>query len=73
MDAIAVKSAAEEYRYLRRQRCACGGRYQLLLQLMRQQEERHFDELHARCDKCGAELDLLFDISSFFGRGMPNE
>jgi hypothetical protein len=73
MDAIVVNSVAEEYRYLRRQRCVCGDRYQLLFQLLRQQEERHFDELHARCEKCGAERDFLFDISSFFGQGIPNE
>jgi hypothetical protein len=73
MDAIAVNSVAEEYYYWRRQKCACGGRYRLRYQLLRQQGEQHFDELHVRCNQCGAERDFVFDITSFFGREFPHE
>ena len=73
MDAIAVNSVAEEYRYLRWQKCACGGRYRLLHQLLRKQDEKHLDVLRVCCGKCGAERDFEFDISSFFGRELAHE
>lgn len=64
-----VGSIAEEYRELGRQRCACGGRFALLFQaLVRDEQGRPYDRLFARCRSCGQPLELLFDVSAFYGR-----
>ncbi len=65
--AIPVKSVPEEYEYLRRQRCTCGGTFVLVLQALHEHEGRKFDVLNVRCGKCGASRSYTFDINSFYG------
>ena len=63
-----VASIAEEYQHLRQQRCACGGRYRLVRQaLVEDAAGRPYDRLFARCQSCGQPLELLFDVSAFYG------
>lgn len=67
-NAIKVNSVAEEYAYLSRQRCICGGRYERGPQALRQIGGKMFDEISVSCAECGNERSFLFDINSFFGR-----
>ena len=65
--AIPVNSVPEEYEYLRRQRCTCGGAFKFAGQALYEHQGRSFDVLHVRCEKCGAARDYTFDINSFYG------
>ncbi len=65
---IIVDSVAQEYAYIRRQRCPCGGRWRPVSQSLLEKGEDHFDLIKTRCENCGLEAEFLFDISSFFGR-----
>jgi hypothetical protein len=67
--AIQVRSIAEEYQHLHRQRCPCAGHYQLVHQALVQDAlGRPHDLLHCRCTACGATYTFVFDVSSFYGR-----
>jgi len=66
--AIPVQSIAAERQYLRRLRCACGGRYQLQVQMLMERDGKHYDVLEVQCSRCGASRTLVFDINAFFGR-----
>lgn len=66
MDALVVNSVAEEYAYLRQQRCACGGAFLLVMQALQKREERYYDVLQVACIACQAQKSLVFDINSFF-------
>ena len=69
-EAIEVGSVAEEYLFLHRQRCACGGRFRPLQQMLIQKPGgRAYDRLRVRCILCGAEREYLFDVAKFYGRG----
>lgn len=64
--AIPVHSVAEEYIYLRKQRCSCGGTLRVVTQMLYERAGQHFDVLHVRCPRCGARMAYTFDISSFY-------
>lgn len=65
---IKVGSLPEEYAYLAKQRCACGGTFTREAQALLEIGGKKCDQLSVRCQKCGTEKRFLFDISSFFGR-----
>lgn len=67
-DAIKVSSVAEEYVYLKRLRCVCGGSYHCDAQALLEVEDRSYDQLDVSCSQCGAAKVLLFDINSFLGK-----
>ena len=69
-DAIKVRSIPEEYAYLAKLRCNCGGRYDGETQALLEVHGVMYDRLDVRCVKCGDGRSLLFDISSFFGKRM---
>ena len=64
--AIPVTEISEEYAYLVRQRCACGGRYQLDSQALVQRAGRYLDVLTARCRLCDAHASWAFDVTKRF-------
>ena len=67
--AIKVNGIPEEYAYLAKQRCACGGSLTREAQALLELGGKKYDQLTARCEKCGQEQRFLFDINSFFGKG----
>lgn len=67
-NAIKVSSVAQEYAYLAKQRCHCGGKFNRNTQALLEIGGRHYDQLSISCAECGDEKQLLFDINSFFGK-----
>jgi len=67
--AIKVNSVPEEYEYMSRMKCACGGKFTPNMQMVCEREKRVYDELDIKCERCGNEHALIFDITSFFGKG----
>lgn len=66
--AIPVKSVAEEYEYLQRQRCPrCGGLgYKLRQQALLQTEPGPCDMLETECFTCSAARTFYFDVTEVF-------
>ena len=67
---LSVDSIHEEYEYIAKQRCECGGTYQVNKQTLLESvpNGKHFDSLRARCVKCGAVRSFAFDVSKLFQR-----
>jgi hypothetical protein len=66
---IKVHCVDEEYWYISKERCQCGGEFEMMKQsLMHDSEGTPMDVLNTICKKCGSPKDFVFDISSFFGR-----
>ena len=63
---IAVSDVSEEYAYVAKQRCQCGGSYTVERQSTGTAEGKHFDELFCKCKKCGKERSFTFDVTSLF-------
>ena len=65
---LSVDSIHEEYEYIAKQRCECGGTYQVNKQTLLKSvpNGKHFDSLRARCVKCGAVRSFAFDVSELF-------
>lgn len=66
--AIKVNSIPEEYDLMRRLECACGGKFVPNGQMVYERQEKMYDELGIKCEQCGNEHALIFDVSSFFGK-----
>ncbi len=66
--AIKVDSVAQEYLYVSRLGCSCGGQLRSTGQTLLEHKGRHYDLLKTRCQACGNHTEFLFYISSFFGR-----
>ena len=58
---IRVHSIAQEYWYIRRQQCECGGRYERVWQALMVDD---VDRLGVRCKLCGSMREYDFDISA---------
>jgi hypothetical protein len=69
-EAIKVGSVAEEYAFLSRQRCACGGNYKKEVQALLENNGLSYDRLDVSCSQCGKARSFLFDINSFHGKGL---
>jgi hypothetical protein len=66
--AIRVASVNEEYLYLRRNHCICGGVFRPIQQsLVRINESENYDVITVECSLCGKESVFIFDVSSFLG------
>lgn len=69
--AITVNSILEEYEYLRKQKCKCGGNLERKMQsLMFNEDNIPFDLLTCECSKCEEKEEFYFNISSFFGKNI---
>ncbi len=67
--AIRVSSIKEEYVYLRRNPCFCGGAYRPTMQsLVNGENGTHYDVIGAQCMSCKRERAFVFDINSFYGK-----
>jgi hypothetical protein len=58
-----VHCVAQEYWYLRKQRCACGGAYDEATQTVSVVEGRDIDTLRVRCRDCGRDASFEFELS----------
>jgi HEAT repeat protein len=63
---IVVSDVSEEYKYVGKERCGCGGAYEVVSQSTREENGKHFDRLDCRCQKCGKEKTFIFDVTSIF-------
>lgn len=63
---IRVESVPEEYAYIGRQRCTCGGQYKEERQSTGEHDGRHFDQVDAVCVKCGRKASFTFDVTAIF-------
>ncbi len=61
---IKVHCIAQEYWYVRRQKCKCGGEFELLMQAVATREGTPVDIHKTVCKECGISREFIFDISS---------
>lgn len=64
---VAVHDVGQEYWYVDRHPCSCGGRYRMQMQILQDRGGTPVDRLITECDKCGSSHEFLFDISAFHG------
>jgi hypothetical protein len=64
---VKVHDVAQEYWYIRRTHCSCGGTFQTQMQMLQYRDGTPVDRLVTKCDKCGNAREFLFDISAFHG------
>ena len=60
---IKVHDISQEYWFMRRTACSCGGRLEKTAQMLQVHEGIPVDRVMARCDACGEMREHLFDIS----------
>lgn len=65
-DRLVANNVGEEYAYIRRVRCACGGSFKVEMQGLGEENGRPCDTLSAKCTSCGKARSFKFDISRFF-------
>ena len=70
-NSIVVNSVTEEYEYISRQRCKCGGAFKVVRQSFDPIPFEH-DTLTAKCTKCLKEMRFTFDVSRFFDKQREN-
>jgi CheY-like chemotaxis protein/ribosomal protein S14 len=63
---IKAHSVSQEYWYLGKQKCECGGDIKLLFQAVTVRNQAPVDIHSTRCKQCGAPREFIFDISSFY-------
>jgi len=63
--AIRVHCVDQEYWYVKRQKCDCGGDFKVVSQSLIAEKGCHFDSLQVSCENCAASGTFTFDISSF--------
>lgn len=66
---LVANSVFEEDLYITLQTCKCGGFHQKIRQSLRPEgkEGPYYDNIDAKCTKCGAEKEFVFDVTRFFG------
>jgi hypothetical protein len=67
-ESVRVYCVDQEYWYLRRSRCTCGGRFEKLLQVISEGPSGPQDVIEAACTSCGKARTFAFDISEFYGK-----
>jgi hypothetical protein len=65
---IKAHCISQEYWYMRKQRCECGGEFERWMKTIEKREGTYVDVHKTRCKRCDKSKDFAFDISSFFGR-----
>lgn len=66
-NAISVNSVHEEYIYVSKQRCECGGMLEVVRQDFSFCPFEH-DILTTECEKCSKTKEFPFDVRSFFDK-----
>ena len=65
---IVVGAREEEYEYVQRETCHCGGGFEVEMEDLKAPTENSgpLDILKSLCIECGSRVDFQFDISSFY-------
>lgn len=63
---VLVSDVSQEYDYVRKQRCSCGGGYEVVSQSVSEANGKHLDRLYCKCRGCGDERTFVFDVTSVF-------
>lgn len=63
---IVVGSVDEEYDYVSKQRCRCGGRLEVSQQSLRHVGDARCDVLDCRCSSCNTPKQFYFDVTALF-------
>lgn len=58
--AIPVKNILEEYVFINKARCDCGGSFDRAEQALLRKRRRYYDELTVKCKNCGKERTSFF-------------
>jgi len=69
---VRVHCISQEYWYLRRIKCDCGGEFAMRLQSVTTATPA-LDVIDVACQRCGKELRCEFDISSFYPGDLGND
>lgn len=64
---IKVHDVSQEYWYIERTGCSCGGRLEIEMQALIDDVKTPIDRLVTRCGTCGKPCEFIFDISAFHG------
>jgi hypothetical protein len=70
---VKVHDVAQEYWYIDRIPCSCGGSFRKEMQMLQDLRGTPIDRLVSNCDKCGSVREFLFDISAFHGPAITVE
>lgn len=71
--AVCVHSISQEYWYIKRDPCVCGGQFEKEMQELILYNDNPSDRLMTKCSKCGLTREFIFDISAFFGDKVRSE
>ena len=65
---IVVGAREEEYEFVQRETCHCGGGFEVEMEDLKKPTESSgpLDVLKSLCIECGSRVDFQFDISSFY-------
>jgi len=66
-NSIVVNSVAEEYEYISRQCCICGGTLRVIKQSFKPIPFQH-DTLITKCEICSKRSKFVFNVSRFFDK-----
>jgi hypothetical protein len=72
-DAIRAYSVDHEHWHISTLACSCGGRLAVAGQQLTEQGETPLDVITTACRACGAQDEVTFDISPFFGQSERDE
>lgn len=64
---ITVHDVSQEYWYIGRTPCSCGGRFEMQGQAQQDRDGKSVDKLMTRCGTCGQSRQFVFDITAFHG------
>ena len=70
---IKVGCVDQEYWYIRKQRCPCGGELKGTKQSLLDGPLGAADLLETTCVNCGQQREFLFDISGFMGKSLSSQ
>jgi len=67
LENIIVHGVSQEYWYIKKQKCSCGGQFDPQGQRLLVKDGKSIDLIEAVCNVCKSQKDFFFDISIFHG------
>ena len=64
---IIVHDVSQEYWYIKKQKCSCGGQFNPQFQKLIVKNGKFIDLIETVCNNCKSQKDFFFDISNFHG------
>lgn len=65
---IKAHCVAQEYWFIRRNKCSCGGTFKTLMQGVGPYLDTTVDTISTACESCGHRRSFIFENSTFYGR-----